>query len=136
MQEFNFHSHTYRCMHADLDTRDEEYVQEYIKMGFKKMAFTDHCPEKNEIDTRTDMRMKYSQKEEYLSSIKNLQEKYRGIIEIESGYELEYLPGEEDNIRELTEDGTVKIDEVMCNGCGLCQKNCKFDAISLLPNQK
>ena len=26
-------------------------------------------------------------------------------------------------------DGTVKIDETMCNGCGLCASYCKFDAI-------
>ncbi len=26
-------------------------------------------------------------------------------------------------------DGTVKIDETMCNGCGLCMNYCKFDAI-------
>ena len=27
------------------------------------------------------------------------------------------------------EDGTVKIDDTMCNGCGLCQSYCKFGAI-------
>ena len=27
-------------------------------------------------------------------------------------------------------DGTVKIDETMCNGCGLCENYCKFGAIS------
>lgn len=26
-------------------------------------------------------------------------------------------------------DGTIQIDETMCNGCGLCMKRCKFDAI-------
>jgi len=26
-------------------------------------------------------------------------------------------------------DGTVRIDETMCNGCGLCMTRCKFDAI-------
>ena len=26
-------------------------------------------------------------------------------------------------------DGTIKIDESMCNGCGLCQSYCKFNAI-------
>lgn len=29
------------------------------------------------------------------------------------------------------EDGTVKIDATMCNGCGLCMNICKFDAIGL-----
>jgi indolepyruvate ferredoxin oxidoreductase alpha subunit len=27
------------------------------------------------------------------------------------------------------EDGTISIDESMCNGCGLCRQLCKFDAI-------
>ena len=27
------------------------------------------------------------------------------------------------------EDGTISIDETMCNGCGLCMQLCKFDAI-------
>ena len=27
-------------------------------------------------------------------------------------------------------DGTVKIDETMCNGCGLCKNYCKFGAIN------
>ncbi len=27
------------------------------------------------------------------------------------------------------EDGTIAIDETMCNGCGLCEKLCMFDAI-------
>ena len=30
-------------------------------------------------------------------------------------------------------DGTVSIDETMCNGCGLCMQLCKFDAIEKVP---
>jgi len=32
------------------------------------------------------------------------------------------------------EDGTVKIDAAMCNGCGLCLKTCRFGAIGLVEN--
>lgn len=101
MQNFNFHQHTYRCGHADVDMLDEDYVLEYIKMGLKRIAFTDHCPEKNKIDKRENMRMEYSKRGEYLNSIKNLKEKYSDKIQIESGYEVEYLPGEEKNLIEL-----------------------------------
>ena len=104
MQKFNYHSHTYRCGHADLDMKEEDYIKEYIKMGFEKVAFTDHCPEKKEIDKRENMRMKYSQKAEYLNNIKFLKENYADKIQIESGFEVEYLPGEEDNLRELKEE--------------------------------
>lgn len=100
MQKFNYHTHTYRCGHAD-EISDEEYIKEYIKMGFEKIAFTDHCPEKNENDKRPNIRMEYKQRKEYLNSINMLKEKYSGLIEIETGYEIEYLPGEEENLKEL-----------------------------------
>lgn len=109
MQTFNYHSHTYRCGHADLDMLDEEYVKEYLEKGFQQIAFTDHCPEKNEIDKAPQVRMPYSQKEEYLTSIKKLKEKYAGQIEIKTGYEVEYLPGEEENIRELKDETDILV---------------------------
>lgn len=109
MQNFNFHQHTYRCGHADQVIQDEEYVQEYIKMGFEKIAFTDHCPEKDLIDIRPNMRMSYSQRLEYLESINSLKEKYKKEIEILTGYEIEYLPGQEENLKELKEETDILI---------------------------
>ena len=53
MQNFNYHTHTYRCGHADDTMSDEDFVKELIKKGFKKIAFTDHCPDKEGIDKRT-----------------------------------------------------------------------------------
>ena len=101
MQNFNYHTHTYRCGHADKTLMDEEYVKLFIDKGFKQIAFTDHAPQKNMIDKRTYMRMKYSEKDEYLNSIKILKEKYKDIIDIETGFEVEYLPGEEEELFEL-----------------------------------
>ncbi len=103
MQNFNFHTHTFRCGHADL-IEDEEYIKEYIKMGFKKITFTDHCPEKTAIDTRDNIRMLYNEKNEYLTNIQKLKEKYVNQIIIESGFEVEYLPGEEENLKELKKE--------------------------------
>ena len=101
MQNFNYHTHTYRCGHTQKDMTDEDFVNEFIKKGFKKIAFTDHCPQKQSIDKRKNMRMEYSQINEYLDSIKYLKDKYKDKIEIESGFEIEYLPGEEENLLEL-----------------------------------
>lgn len=101
MQRFNYHTHTYRCGHADNNMSDEDFVKLFVKKGFNKIAFTDHCPEKEIIDNRKNMRMKYSEKDEYLSSIKLLKEKYKDIIEIETGFEVEYLPGQEQNLLKL-----------------------------------
>ena len=109
MQKFNLHQHTYRCRHADLRMQDEDYVQEYIKIGLKKIAFTDHCPEKEVIDDRDFMRMDYSERIGYLESIKNLKEKYKDKLEILSGYEIEYLPGQEENLKELKDETDILI---------------------------
>lgn len=109
MQKFNYHQHTYRCRHADMDMKDEDYIKEYIKMGFEKIAFTDHCPQKNKVDKRTRMRMDYQEKDEYLNSINTLKEKYADKIQIQSGYEVEYLPNQEENLRELKKESDIII---------------------------
>lgn len=101
MQDFNYHTHTYRCGHADDDMTDEDFVKYFICKEFKKIAFTDHCPEKEIIDKRQRMRMHYSQINEYLTSIKNLKEKYKDKIDIQTGFEIEFLPGQEKNLLEL-----------------------------------
>lgn len=101
MQNFNYHTHTYRCGHAQKNMADEDFVKSFIKNRFKKIAFTDHCPEKEIIDNRKNMRMDYLQISEYLDSINSLKIKYKDKIEIETGFEIEYLPGQEDNLFEL-----------------------------------
>ena len=104
MQKFNYHTHTRRCGHADNNMTDEDFVKLFIKKGFTKIAFTDHCPEKEEIDHRANMRMKYFEKDEYINSIKSLKERYKDKIEIETGFEIEYLPGQEENLFELKKE--------------------------------
>ncbi len=109
MQNFNLHQHTYRCGHADVDIKDEDYIEEYLKAGFNKIAFTDHCPEKDVIDKRPNIRMTYEKRNEYLESINRLKDKYKNKIEILSGYEIEFLPGQEKNLEELKNESDILI---------------------------
>ena len=101
MQNFNYHTHTYRCGHADYSMSDEDYVKYFIEKGFEKIAFTDHCPQKIRIDKRLNMRMDYKDKEGYYKSINFLKEKYKDKIDIELGFEVEYAPGLEECLFEL-----------------------------------
>jgi len=101
LQNFNYHGHTFRCGHADNTMSDEDFVKEFIKKGFKKISFTDHCPHKDGTDDRRVMRMSYKEKDEYLNSIKELKEKYSGLIQIETGFEVEYRPGKEAALLEM-----------------------------------
>lgn len=100
VQPFNLHTHTMRCGHAGMFTEDFEYVHEAIKAGMKVLAFTDHVPfPKGQKDFG--MRMDYEELEDYLASIKYLRQEYKGVIDIQSGFEFEYLPELEEHLLEL-----------------------------------
>lgn len=100
-QDFCFHTHTQRCGHGAKDTGDEEWVQNAIKGGIKKLAFTDHIPLPDGMNHKAKSRMDIAEVESYLTSIHYLQEKYEGQIEIESGFEFEYSNRDLDHLQEL-----------------------------------
>lgn len=100
LQAFNLHTHTMKCGHAGMFIEDFEYVHEAIKTGMKKLAFTDHAPfPKGQTDFG--MRMDYIEMEDYLASIKYLRQEYGEIIDIQSGFEFEYIPELEEHLLEL-----------------------------------
>jgi len=84
----NYHTHTTRCGHAR--GNDEQYVRAAIDAGFKILGFSDHVPYEG-IHISSD-RMDLDQIDEYLSSILSLKEKYKTLIEIKVGFEIEYFP--------------------------------------------
>ena len=100
-QDFCFHTHTQRCGHGAKDTGDEEWVQNAIKGGIKKLAFTDHIPLPDGMNYKANSRMDIAEVDSYLKSIEYLQEKYKGKIEIESGFEFEYSNRDLEHLQEL-----------------------------------
>lgn len=103
MLNANYHTHTFRCGHAD--GKDEEYVLEALGMGLCELGFSDHLmyPDYNEPGIRGT----YSQNAGYFKSVRSLKEKYRGRIRIYLGYEAEafepYLP----YMKELIASGQI-----------------------------
>ena len=83
----NYHTHTYRCGHAE-NVPDEEYVKKAIELGASDIWFTDHAPFPGDP---FGSRMLYSQLEEYISSISSLKKNYSDI-NIHLGLETEYFP--------------------------------------------
>ena len=85
----NYHTHTYRCQHAGGTER--EYIEKAIEVGIKKLGFSDHvpCPFKDGFVSKIRMRM--SQVEDYVNTIRALQEEYKDRIEIFLGFETEYI---------------------------------------------
>lgn len=99
-----YHSHTKRCGHAI--GNDEEYVLAAIKLGIKRLGFSDHVFLKGV--NQPWMRGKFEMLDDYLSSINYLKDKYKDKIEILAGFEAEYLPTHLETYKELLE--TKKID--------------------------
>jgi len=90
MKMTNWHTHTMRCGHAS--NTDEEYIQAALDAGYELFGFSDHTawPYKNGF--RSIRRMPEEQLDEYVTSIRALQRKYAGQIEIRLGLECEYFP--------------------------------------------
>ncbi len=83
-----FHVHTYRCGHA-ANVADEMYILKAIELGAVSITFTDHAPfPGNPFGNRMDIQ----QLPEYLQTLNSLKEKYKNVIEIKTGLEVEYLP--------------------------------------------
>ena len=85
----NYHTHTYRCLHAI--GSDEDYVKCAIQAGMKQLGFSDHTPWHYDSSFKPTMRMDKSQLDDYVKSISLLKEKYKDQIDILIGLECEYF---------------------------------------------
>lgn len=91
---YNYHMHTKRCGHAI--GSDEEYLIEALNIGIKDIGFSDH----QEID------LKIGVINEYISSLKELREKYKDKFDsFKIGIEFSYVKEREIIYQRLKEKG-------------------------------
>lgn len=88
MAKVNYHTHTYRCQHANGDIDD--YVESAIANGFTTLGFSDHTPWFYKDGYTSRIRMLPSQFSDYMDKINQAKVKYHGKIDIYSGLEVEY----------------------------------------------
>lgn len=86
----NYHTHTYRCKHAQ-DT-EREYIEAAIDMGLKTLGFADHVPTPYKTGFVSGIRMDMQQAEEYVVTLRKLGREYKNEIQILVGFEAEYIP--------------------------------------------
>lgn len=88
MLDYCYHTHTYRCGHGK--GTEEEYVLKAIEQGYKVLGFAEHVfiPDVHMPGIRADI----DELDDYLSTIRNLKEKYKDKITIYCGFEAEYSP--------------------------------------------
>ncbi|MDD6094710.1 MAG: histidinol-phosphatase [Clostridia bacterium] len=91
MLKANYHTHTFRCMHAAGE--DREYVEAAIKAGIRVLGCSDHTPYVGfDGDYYSGFRMRPEALEDYVNSVNSLKEEYKDRIEIHLGLEAEYYP--------------------------------------------
>lgn len=99
--QYCYHTHTKRCGHAT--GNDEEYVKSAIKLGIKRLGFSDHIILPKGFEQPT-VRGSYYLLDDYISSVTLLKEKYKNDVEIHIGFEAEYYPVMLDYYRKLLKD--------------------------------
>lgn len=100
MLDYCYHTHTYRCGHAD--GKVEEYVLKAIEYGYKVIGFTDHLFIEGFV--QPGIRGDYDELDDYINEINELKIKYKDQIEIKLGFECEYIPWLKDYYKYLLEE--------------------------------
>ncbi len=118
MLRHNYHTHTYRCGHAD--GSDEDYVVEAIAQGIVELGFSDHIMLPN--FSQKSIRGDYELEEGYLNSLNSLKKKYENRIKIRIGYEAEAFEKYYPHYRELLESKKVEY-LILGNHCYLNENN-------------
>ena len=95
----NYHTHTTRCRHAV--GSDEEYVRCAVDNGLKILGFSDHTPQIFPGNYYSRMRMYPEELADYVGSIRALQAKFTGQIDLHLGLEVEYYPNRIQDLLEL-----------------------------------
>ena len=92
----DYHMHTPLCRHATGEP--SEYAAKALERGLDEIGFSDHSPmPKDDFD---DWRMLPGELEDYLERVARARRDFPGL-EIRLGLEVDYIPGQEDWIREL-----------------------------------
>ncbi len=93
----DLHMHTPLCRHATGQPTD--YARRAVEIGLTEIGFSDHSPMRR--DDFDDWRMRFDQLGEYVESVRKAQKDFPKLA-IRLALEVDYLPGHEDWIRELT----------------------------------
>jgi len=86
----NYHTHTSRCNHACGE--EIEYVHAAIDGGLQILGFSDHAPQFFSGTYYSRMRMRPELLEDYVHTVRQLQQAYADQLQILLGMEVEYYP--------------------------------------------
>jgi histidinol-phosphatase (PHP family) len=100
MNLFNLHTHSRFC---DGKEEPEEYVKQAITLGFHTLGFSSHAP----VPFENNFSLKEEKMDEYFSTIRALDEKYKDRINILLSMEIDYIPGITRTFAEFSKAGNL-----------------------------
>jgi histidinol-phosphatase (PHP family) len=92
----DYHTHTPLCRHATGEPT--ELAARAVSLGLAEIGFSDHSPMPR--DDFDDWRMKAGELEAYVALVRQARRDHSKLV-IKLGLEVDYLPGQEDWVREL-----------------------------------
>jgi histidinol-phosphatase (PHP family) len=92
----DYHMHTPLCRHASGEP--VEYARHAVEIGLSEIGFSDHSPMRR--DDFDNWRMRFDQLDEYVEKVGRAQKEFPRLT-IRLALEVDFLPGQEDWIREL-----------------------------------
>ena len=92
----DYHMHTPLCLHAEGEP--SEYAAHAVALGLEEIGFSDHAPMREYFDQ---WRMRFEQLGEYVEKVRKAQKDFPQL-RIKLALEVDYLPGCEGWVKELT----------------------------------
>lgn len=109
------HIHTPFCPHGTKDTL-EAYVEKALSLGFQEISFTEHAPlPPGFIDPtpEQDSSMDIEQLESYFDKINKVKSLYSGKIKINTGLEVDFIEGFEQETTQLLDQYGKYLDDAI-----------------------
>src|SRR5207248_8005481 len=92
----DYHMHTPLCRHATGEP--SAYAAQALKVGLTEIGFSDHSPMRQ--DDFDNWRMRFDQLDEYVEKVRKARKDFPQLT-VRLALEVDYLPGQEDWIRDL-----------------------------------
>lgn len=109
------HTHTNFCPHGTKD-KIEEYIEQAIRLGFTDYSITEHAPLPENFDDPTPMQdsaMCLDDLDAYLEECRRVKEKYKELINIRIGLEIDYLMGLEEETKRFINEVGPELDDAI-----------------------
>lgn len=131
------HVHTPFCPHGTKDTIDD-YVQRAQQIGITEITFAEHAPLpegfKDPVPLK-DSTMRYEDLESYFNSIEDAKERYQGQIKINTGFEVDFIEGYEQQITDFLDKYGPRLDDAVLSVHFLKNPFGNYDCLDYSPDQ-